>query len=120
MNRALLALAARAEAGGGGALSDDVWRAMGWSYFGGGEWTRPEKSGDDPDRFVYGPRPSLDTSIDAQAELPGRIVSMWHEADYVAAEARGLMIGRAPTEPLARLAALLRAMAAAKEAGDGE
>lgn len=119
---ALLALAARAEAGGDEALSDDVWRALGNVHWTGDLWHHPDKLGP----FRLG---DLQTSLDAQAELPGRIVTShfnwnWRSpplGDHWFAEADdGLKSARAPTEPLARLSALLRAMAAAKEDGDGE
>jgi len=126
---ALLALAARAEAGGDAALSRDVWIMLGWrekkAHNG---WIPPERPQQVRD-LVWGPRPNLQTSLDAQAELPGRIRSVmncapaspgsWIAWAATSANAEGLPAS-APTESLARLGALLRALAAAKEDGDGE
>lgn len=108
----LLTLAARAEAGGDVTLSDDCWRAMGYMRF-GVQWTAPDGI------TSFRPRPDLCTSIDAQAALPGRVVECrqmrdgswraWPEGHETLDVGVG---GHAPTEPLARLAALLRAMAA--------
>ena len=127
----LLALAARAEVGGDAALSDDVWRAMGWEERGTAmtilplRWVAPDRS------VVPGPRPNLCTSIDAQeAALPGRIIrcecgSRPVDDDTIVWEHRAdaLIVGthfwgfcrNAPTEPLARLAARLRALAAQEQ-----
>lgn len=112
------ALAARAEAGGDATLSDDVWRAMGWferdcrRY-----WFRPDNT------VCWGPRPDLCTSIDAQAALPGRLIAVqWDDnrnCRVVTEAANGTRwYSVAPSEPLARLAALLRAMAAKDPADD--
>ncbi len=130
----LLALAARAEAGGDATLSDDVWRTMGWERH---EiqmawwtecWTHPSRGEDNPE---YGPRPDLQISLDAQSELPGRIVSVDLATDEAGKECWFAypdqktegddpepVQGCASTEALARLAALLRALAQ-KESGDG-
>lgn len=119
-----LALAARAEAGGDDALSDDVWRALGWkevrSPVGRVYWRKPINY-----EIFFGPRPDLRRSIDAQAVLPGRIDCVMRRpgdgiwgADVWQAAPKLSFVGRASTEPLARLAALLRAMAAAQETAD--
>ena len=122
----VLALAERAEAGGDATLSDDVWRAMGWEPRLMGWYHKQSFS------HIRGPRPNLAESIDAQEALPGRIVEVRHgdvsgHGDKVMWHARAMQdddMGRrttfAPTEPLARLAARLRAMAAAQEAPDGQ
>lgn len=113
----LLALAARAEAGGDDRLSDDVWRAMGWRddglYDAREVWLPPERG-----NWVLGPRPDLTTSIDAQEALPARITTVTEQVDgsfyalaYTESGHSGSAVG--PSEAAARLAAKLRAMAAA-------
>lgn len=122
----LLALAARAEAGEQDTgLSNDIWVAIGWQ--------RPNMLEAPNNRAWHGPhggwhpgpRPDLTRSIDAQEAVGPRIImSRWFEArtgcwraeaqcgDYFETS------DAAPTEPLARLAAKLRALAA-QEDGDG-
>lgn len=63
----------------------------------------------------------LSKSLDAQAALPGRVVSIrwhWDAKQWRASVENQDRYSFAPTEPLARLAAKLRAMAA-QEDGDG-
>lgn len=111
----LLSLAARAEAGGDDYLSDDCWSALGWEFGGGESWKSPDGVWFDEHR------PDLQASLDAQEALPAKVVSMavtpagstaW-AADGYSEIIRGR--GRAPSEKLARLAALLRALAAQEE-----
>lgn len=114
-------LAARAEAGGDERLSDDCWRAMGWTLPDQLAWVTPTG------RRVPGPRPDLRHSLDAQEALPGRIdqvfaiyapetsdIKHWFASGRPECPAES----RAPTEPLARLAAKLRAMAAQEDGGN--
>jgi len=101
-------------------------RAMGWEPRLMGWYHKQSFS------HIRGPRPNLAESIDAQEALPGRIVEVRHgdvsgHGDKVMWHARamqdddmGWRTTFAPTEPLARLAARLRAMAAAQEARDGQ
>lgn len=107
----LLALAVRVEAGEAGPeLRFWVW----W-------WARANNGGAPPDpeyaarNIKQNDAPRYELSIDAQAALPGRIVKVWTAPDGMGAEAvSGSVISEcvyAPTEPAARLAALLRAMA---------
>lgn len=119
MTRAeLLALAERVETGETGyELSDACWVAAGWRNDG---------------RYWYSPTdglvcavimPDLSASIDAQAELPAQVVHViWrgtvdgkYEATALATPdadgERWSGTGCASTEPAARLAAILRAMA---------
>ncbi len=117
----LLALAARAEAGGDATLSDDVWRALGWEQRGRG-WLEPwetEPLETPPHRYWDGPRPELSRSIDAQEAVGPAIGGMQRTitGKYGAIVYGCTDIGTAPTEPLARLAAKLRALAT--EAGHG-
>jgi hypothetical protein len=117
----LLALAARAEAGGDATLSDDVWRALGWQNRHGYGWRLP------PSFAEKRSLPDLTRSIDAQAELPGRILRVvldqFTGAPYFVVRAEipfeGMSYrsgeGKAYTEILARLAARLRAIASSVE-----
>lgn len=135
----LLALATRAETGGDAALSDDCWSALGWAEYRGRSpdtrvektlgWYRPEKEfsvglAREFRRIERGPRPDLTRSIDAQAELPGRIKEVETKLDGMisagAVFGKVLCYGEARgenSEQRARLAAKLRAMAAQKESG---
>ncbi len=117
----LLALAARAEAGGDATLSDDVWLEMGWR-----PWSRNVEVWTPPGGGPRQARPDLTHSIDAQAELPGRIREIETEPDgTISAGAvlnKVLCYGEARgehAEERARLAAKLRAMAAAAQESDG-
>lgn len=106
----LLALAERVEKGGTGyALSDACWSAFGWRND-GRYWRRPA------DGLIEAViMPDLTYSIDAQAAMPGyvhHLIRVTGKDDLVHWVATaGASTGTARTEPAARLAALLRAMA---------
>ena len=112
----LLALAERAEKGGDETLSDDVWRAMGWEPETHLEWAGVWRKPRHPHRTLG----DLMESIDAQRNLPGRITEIYETSEDLSvgrmrefhAKSTPLHQARAPTEALARLSALLRAMAA--------
>ncbi|HXT81405.1 MAG TPA: hypothetical protein VN702_17715 [Acetobacteraceae bacterium] len=113
----LLALAERVEAGETGRdFDNEICLSIGWTVFDTAECTLlPPSKTDWADATQP---PCLTTSIDAQAALPGRIVlselEQWPDKFAARAcrdERTGWGEGRAKTEPSARLAALLRAMA---------
>ncbi len=121
----LLALAARAEAGTWSREDDaTLVEQLGGKVHTDREWRLVTSFDGTPDGALV-PIWHYDKSIDAQAELPGEIYgcrrsfsegTTWRWEAF----AGGPHVGRAPTEPLARLSALLRAMAAAaQESGDG-
>lgn len=118
----LRALALRCEAGDE-TLSDDVWRTLGYTRWTGDLWNFPDTLG--PIRLG-----DLCCSIDAQAALGVRVLTVaWFDTNdgsgwreecrahaYVASDLTSSAF--APTEPLARLAAILRCLAARAEAGE--
>ncbi len=118
----LRALALRCEAGDE-TLSDDVWRTLGYTRWTGDLWNFPDTLG--PIRLG-----DLCRSLDAQAALGVRITNLeathsWPEkvwgylaCAWVEDTHHRSWCQRAPTEPLARLAAILRALAVRAEAGE--
>lgn len=116
----LRSLAERCEAGEADGLCDDVWRALGWSVDERRRWLSPDQ------RILdRSPRPDLCRSIDAQAVLGVLVVGVgatpfkpgWAATAEVADGDERTAF--APTEPLARLAATLHALAAKAEAERG-
>ncbi len=119
----LLALADRVEKGETGrAIDGEIWLVTIWTDTDEGHyrsWTMQNGRTDlTRQMFVDAWTPAFTISIDAQAALPRRIVKVWTTPDGMGAEAEsGSVISEcvsASTEPAARLAALLRAMAAAE------
>lgn len=113
----LRALAARAEAGGDDALSDDCWRALGHTPWTGDLWHHPDCLG--PIR-----RGDLRRSLDAQEGVGPAVLFVRHfdGGKWRAETERGVYFedeATAPTEALARLAAKLKALAAQMEAAGG-